>query len=124
MSKRNDYERLAQITSTAMDVAQSHMQTVLAEEKAARAQIATLQASRHQQSPAGTPAQHVAADVKWQIWIDHRREELNFELAKILVKKDVARAQLKRAFGKDQTVQALLKKQRLDRILHARRHVS
>ena len=124
MKKNDDYDRLSQITRTALDVAQSKMQKLLAEEENIKAQIAELQAARHQSVADGTPAQQGAADVKWQVWIDHRREELNMELARLFVQRDAARAQLKRAFGKDQTVLALLKKQRLERYLDQKRQVS
>jgi len=49
---------------------------------------------------------------------------MNLELARIMVKKDATRAKLKRAFGKDQTVQALCKRQRLQRLLQAKRQLS
>lgn len=124
MTKTNEFERLAEITGAGMDHAQARMKRLLAEEANIREQLASLQASRHQFSPQGSAAHSVSADVKWQVWIDHRREELNLELARIFVKKDAARAQLKRAFGKDQTVQALLKKQRLAKLLDHRRQVS
>lgn len=124
MTSRNDYARLAKITRTAMDVAQGKMQKLLAQETAVRAQLEALQSSRQVWAPEGSSARSASADVKWQIWVDQRREELNFDLARLFVKKDLARAQLKRAFGKDQTVKALLKKQQLDRLAELRRHVS
>ena len=124
MTRSDDYAQLARITDAAMHVAQSKMQSLLSEEASLLAQIEALQLSRSRPIQNGTPAQVGAADVKWQIWIDHRREELNMELARIYVKKDAARAQLKRAFGKDQTVQALLKKQSVNQILKQNRQVS
>lgn len=124
MSKPSDYERLARITNTAMDSAQAKMQALLAEEEALRSQLASLQSARHQMVQNGGNTQAIGADVKWQVWIDHRREELNHELVRVFVQKDAARSALKRAFGKDQTVQALLKRQRLAKLLAQRRQLS
>lgn len=102
--------QLEEITGAILAGAQAQMARVQKQEADLRQQLQELVSARQNQIDGESPAQRAGADVRWQQWVDSRREQINIELARILATKETVRARLRIAFGKDQAMQALAKK--------------
>ncbi|SEW41299.1 hypothetical protein SAMN04488515_2810 [Cognatiyoonia koreensis] len=116
---RDDLVRLTEITAAALSAAQAKSAALQRKESALRQQLHDLARQRDTPVSVESAAERAGATVRWQHWVDRRREEINTELARVLALRDAARARLQRAFGKDQAMQELVK--RLERERQAAR---
>lgn len=57
------------------------------------------------------PARNAGADVRWFKWVEDRRAVINTELAQLAAKKLQLQQKMRRAFGKEQVFQDLIKRQ-------------
>lgn len=113
MSELQRLRQLARITETALSAVQADMMKVRSEETALRNQLREIRDRAQQKPEAGSPAYKAGADVRWQRWVDRRREEINFELARVLARKDATKSRLRIAFGKDRAIQMLVLKRQM-----------
>ena len=105
MSETEKLQRLAQVSQVMLDA------RMLSLEKAARARQASLDllAELDRPMPSGDLAPLVMAEValRYALWADQRRSELNGILANQTVEWTEARQEAARAFGRNQIVQKL-----------------
>jgi hypothetical protein len=62
--------------------------------------------------PQGDAASIAQAEISWHKWVDQRRTIVNTELAQVVAERLESQRKLRRAFGKDQAVAALIKEQK------------
>lgn len=110
-SKQRKVAQIQQLTSLALQKAQSDLAQLNARAQALRRNLSDLTAQRSHRAqtlPAGDdPAFLAGADLRWQQWTDQRRAVINMELARVLALIDQSEGRLRRAFGRDQVVQTL-----------------
>lgn len=121
MKRITDLKRLATITDTALSGAQARMHQINSQEAALQQQLAELSRRSTAHTSLDSLAVQAGADVRWQVWADRRREEINLEMARLRAMKEEARHALRKAFGKDQAMQHLLRKQKALQI-HSRKN--
>lgn len=100
--KRQDMQRLRDVMGLAYDATQAKMQVLQRAEAELRAQITHLDqaSSDAARNTKDSPALRSNAHLLWQTWATSRRKALNMELAKLQVKKDALRGDLRLAFGR------------------------
>ena len=113
-------------TLTAVQLAsiQSAYSVLTGKEMRLRGNLAQLVKDKQQTAERNNPddAAHIAgAEIRWHKWVDERRAKINVELAQVLSQKLECQRKLRRAFGKDQALDALLKQQQ---ILAVKRHAN
>lgn len=105
MSEKDKLRRLAEISSLLFDT------KMMALEKAARARQASLDRLEelNRPSPSSGLSPLLAAEValRYQLWADQRRSEINALLARQTVACDEARQEAALAFGRNQALQKL-----------------
>jgi len=108
---------LLQITQVAYAAEQANMSRLNRREADLRQQILDLNTGRiGSETPIEQDhAARVGADFLWQKWVDTRVTALNVELARVLVEKSRAHADLTRAFGKYQVTGHLYEEARIAR---------
>lgn len=125
MSDVRNLGDLKHLTEAQMMAAQSKMANLQAREKGLRDNLSGLVVQRRQAAICTTlddAATAAGANMRWQKWADAKRAVINMELAAVLGQKANAQANLKRAFGKDQALGALIERQsRAARALQLRR---
>lgn len=113
MSMKRDLAQLAQLTDAALLAAQSKMSAAKAREIELRETLKSLDVSRSERAVAtlgqADAALMAGADAQWLTWVEQRRRLINAELAKCLVAQDHCQQVVRRAFGRDQAVEALEK---------------
>ncbi|MEM6587618.1 MAG: hypothetical protein AAF641_04155 [Pseudomonadota bacterium] len=99
--------QLAELTALSQAVQEADAAILLsikAEETRIRAQLAALDAQHKQAKdlPMIDTLHHrsLGGDMKWQIWVGHRRRELQMQLARCLARQGMARRKLRQSFGK------------------------
>lgn len=112
----SDLQKLKQITQAAYQVEQAKLRNILQQEAKLRQDLADLDLQRRAAS--GLSADQLAApraigaDLLWQGWTQRTRQELNVQLARVLVIKAEKTAALTQAFGRAEVVETLLKDQK------------
>ena len=114
-------EHLAQLHDVARakyDAAQARLASVTAEERRLRDLLANL--TRDQEIGRGalisdSAFRAVRGDQAWNSWVGNRRATLNLQLARLLVVRETAMAEVQEAFGKADVLGKLLAEQRLSR---------
>ncbi len=115
----SDLHKLKQITQAVYQVEQTKLRDVLQQETSLRQALANLDEKRRAAS--GLPSDQLAAprsigaDLLWQGWTQRTRQDLNVQLARVLVVKAEKTAALTHAFGRAEVVEALLKDQKTAR---------
>lgn len=103
---------LVDLSAVSFRAAQAKMAELLTREAGLRRNLAQLTDSRAAQAKAPRQSDEAAliagADIRWHHWVDQRRAVINTELAQVLALQEKCRAQLVRAFGRDQVAQTLL----------------
>jgi hypothetical protein len=100
---------LKALTATKLMSTQAKLAVLLAKEKGLRDNLANLAAQRQQSLTLGSdPAAAASANVRWHKWMNEKRAMINIELAEVLGRKTEAQFKLRRAFGKDQALLALI----------------
>lgn len=116
--KVNQLKQLIAVTETALAAAQASMARMQLLEADLRQQLIELKGT-NAMGLSESAATRAGADVRWNRWVDKRREDINTELARTLAEKESVREKLRIAFGKDQAVRKLSSKQ--DAALRIRR---
>lgn len=113
MDRVEQAQRLAMLIATELLAVQSEMAQLQRHEADLRAKLAQVLENRGAyiaDSVSGNVPVYAGVDLAWNQWVDQRRAAINTELAQVLARQDGCRAKLKRAFGRDQAIQALTKK--------------
>ena len=107
MSNHKDLISLRSITSVMFDRDNNELSQLRQHEKRLRQLIANLkiQPGNHEIGP----AQMTGMDLRYHIWVDSKRKELNAELALVLSKIETAKKQARSSFGKQQAIVHLIK---------------
>lgn len=112
----NDAQRIRSLTKVAgvaFRAAQSDMAKLLRRGEDLRRNLTQLTDRKatfaRAQKRLDDPAIVAGADIRWHHWVDQRRATINTELAQVLAQKENARAKLRKAFGRDQATNALLR---------------
>lgn len=114
MSDMSRLSPLKQLTTAELMAAQSAMAALVVRERGLRENLSNLIAQKREAAERAVstdPATRAGANMRWQTWADERRAMINTELARVLGQKAEAKAKLKRAFGKDQALGALIERQ-------------
>lgn len=96
----------------------ARIRDILADETALRGRLARLDAAvirSRQDLSVDTTMRCLGADILWQGWEARTRRQLNIELAQVRARKLAALDQVRRAFGRQQAVQAMLDAQTAQR---------
>ncbi len=115
----NDLKQLKQATEAAYQVEQAKLRDVLRKEADLRQALADLDEKRR--ASRSLPADQLAApraigaDMLWQGWTQRTRQDLNVQLAQVLVAKAEKMAALTQAFGRSEVVSALQAQQKTAR---------
>ena len=121
MDKVVQAQGLAQLTALEFRSAMAEITQLAQREAGLRQNLDQLLQSKHERANAVISPNEAAfaagADVRWLQWVDQRRAVINTELAQVMAFKENYRAKLTKAFGRDQAVQALLKKLQQDQKL-------
>ena len=121
MDKVVQAQGLAQLTALEFRSTMAEMTQLAQREAGLRQNLDQLLQSKHERANADISPNEAAfaagADVRWLQWVDQRRAVINTELAQVMALKENYRAKLTKAFGRDQAVQALLKKLQQDQKL-------
>ena len=103
-----EWQDLVRLTGVVFDQARAKLVGLRNQEERLLATLASLD-GRPAQDPENSgpddPAQRAGANVLWQQWVDHRRTELNMELARTRVRIDAARQEVARAYGKHHAIE-------------------
>jgi hypothetical protein len=114
MDKIHHAHQLAKLTALEFNVAQAKFSDISRREGDLRQNLAQLLQHKRAISSDTTNLQTTAfdegANVRWQQWVDQRRAVINTELAQVLALKENCRANLARAYGRDQAAQAVIKR--------------
>ncbi len=120
----NGLHQLKQVTEAAYQAEQAKLRDVLRKEANLRQALADLDAKRRAArtlpSEQLTAPRAIGADMLWQGWTQRTRQDLNVQLAQVLVTKAEKLAALTRAFGRAEVVATLLAEQRTARRKAAR----
>ncbi len=115
----SDLHKLKQITQAAYQVEQAKLKDVLQQEASLRQALANLDEKRRAASdlPSDQLAapRSIGADLLWQGWTQRTRQDLNIQLARVLVVKAEKAAALTHAFGRAEVVETLLKDEKTAR---------
>lgn len=115
----NDLQSLKQVTEAAYQVEQAKLRDILTREAELRRDLAAL--AKKLQTASCLPPEQLAApraigaDLLWQGWIQRNRQDLNVQLAQVLVAKAEKMSALTRAFGRAEAVETLLNNQKTAR---------
>jgi hypothetical protein len=113
----NDLKRmraLKLLTQTQLAGVQSQFASLSTKENRLRNNLAQLVKEKRQtaeRSDHGDVARAAGADIRWHKWVDARRAIINTELAQVLGQKLECQQKLRRAFGKDQALDAIIQQQ-------------
>lgn len=109
--KAADLSKLKDVMSAKLLAEQAKLDRLHREEQALRKQLADLVQDRnetaHQTRGPGDAALQAGADVRWHRWIDARRGHLNQELALLIAKRERQLQMVRKAFGRNEAVDAL-----------------
>jgi hypothetical protein len=115
----DDLKQLKQATEAAYQVEQAKLRDVLRREADLRQALTDLDEKRRvsRTLPADQLAapRAIGADMLWQGWTQRTRQDLNMQLAQVLVTKAEKMAALTQAFGRSRVVSALLAEQKTAR---------
>ncbi|HEY9038370.1 MAG TPA: hypothetical protein VIN05_05460 [Roseovarius sp.] len=115
----NDLQQLKQVTEAAYQAEQSKLRDILRQEATLRQALADLDEKRRvaRTLPSDQLAapRAIGADMLWQGWTQRTRQDLNVQLAQVLVAKAEKMAGLTRAFGRAEVVAGLLAEQKTAR---------
>jgi len=121
MDKVAQAQGLAQLTAIEFRSAMAEMTQLAQREAGLRQNLDQLLQSKNKRANAVISPNEAAfaagADVRWLQWVDQRRAVINTELAQVMALKEGCRTKLNQAFGRDQAVQALVKKLQQDQKL-------
>lgn len=108
-------KRLQAATEVGFLKARQKVQPILDEEASARHNLARL-AQQENDNRAATGSdqamQSLGADMLWRSWVAKTRRQLNFELARVMVRKEPAMEDVRRAFGRKEAMRLLLEAER------------
>ena len=125
MDKVVQAQGLAQLTALEFRSARAEMAQLAQREARLRQNLDQLLNSKQERAATTmlpTEAAFAAgARVRWLQWVDQRRAVINTELAQVMALKEGCRTKLNQAFGRDQAVQALVKKLQQDQKLREAR---
>ncbi len=112
----SDLQKLRQITHAAYQVEQGKLRDVLQQEASLREALTVLdgkrRAAQRLSSDQLAAPRAIGADLLWQGWTQRTRQDLNIQLARVLVVKAEKTAALTRAFGRAEVVKTLLNEQK------------
>ncbi len=115
MTDRDRLDKLGELSGLQFRAAQAEMATLLRREERLRQNLTQLTRSKQSQARAPRAPDDAAlvagADIRWHQWVDQRRSTINGELAQVLALKDSCMQKLRTAFGRDQAVTGLQKRQ-------------
>ncbi|MCQ0091828.1 hypothetical protein [Roseovarius sp. M141] len=115
----NDLHQLKQATEAAYQAEQAKLRDVLRQEADLRHALVDLDEKRR--AARALPADQwaapraIGADMLWQGWTQRSRQDLNVQLAQVLVSKAEKMAALTQTFGRAEVVSALLEQQKAAR---------
>lgn len=98
-----DLAHLARLTAAVSGAAEARLAALRRDEAALRARLRdldTAQAARAREAQATDVTLRVGVDLRWEDWIEARRRALTAELARTLARVEVARDDLRHAFGR------------------------
>lgn len=114
MNKLVQMKAMQELVNMRLKIVEAELATILSKERRLRGNLAQLVKDRNVSLRAdefANVAQVSGAEIRWHRWVDARRGLINQELAHVLAKKIECQRMLRRAFGKDQALQALIKDQ-------------
>lgn len=115
----NDFHQLKQATEAAYQAEQVKLRDVLQREAELRHALAELdekrRAARALPADQWAGSRAIGADMLWQGWTQRSRQDLNVQLAQVLVAKAEKVAALAKTFGRAEVVSALLEQQKTAR---------
>lgn len=106
-----DLQALAIVTDARYRAAEARMAVLRHAERDLAAQLDALHAAaqaRFRDRDLADPAVLAGADLRWEYWIAERRQHLNARRALVLARIEGERDALRRAFGSNQAVEALI----------------
>lgn len=107
----DDLKELNVITQARYQKAQSEMQALQAEENKLRGMLNDLTEQEkmgRETMITDSTLRQTGADLAWNNWIGRNRKILNYQLANILVRKEMAFKELQKHFGKADVMETLL----------------
>lgn len=111
--------RLKQVLDAAWQAKEAELRDILQQEGDVRRSLSDLDS--RQRSVRTLPADQltapraIGADILWQGWTQRKRQDLNVQLAQVLVRKAEKLDTLRYAFGRTQAVAAILEQQKTAR---------
>lgn len=107
-----DFDQLHKLCDLKYRNSQQKLAAILERENSLRAELEKLRG--YVEETRSLPTEHaqmraVGADIIWMRWVTTTQSRLNIELAQVLAQKEGHIAQHKRAFGKTQAAQSLIK---------------
>lgn len=111
--------RLKQALDAAWQAKQAELRDILLQEADVRRSLSDLDGMRRSVRTLPedqlTAPRSIGADILWQGWTQRKRQELNVQLAQVLVRKAEKLETLRYAFGRAQAVAAILEQQKTAR---------
>jgi hypothetical protein len=98
-----DLAELARLTAAVSGAAEARLAALRRDEAALRARLHdldTAQQARAREAQATDVTLRAGVDLRWEDWIEARRRALSAELARTLARAELARDDLRRAFGR------------------------
>ena len=113
MKQRKKLDQLARIINTEFHIVQLELAKLRQRETELREALRSLSASLQTRSLLQETDTSLVggADINWQAWVEQRRRLINRELALCLVEQEKARESAQKAFGREQAVKSLIKRQ-------------